>query len=41
LIAKKKVDLELFTQHTFPLKEYEKAFAFVMSRQGVKAILKP
>jgi L-iditol 2-dehydrogenase len=41
LIAKKKVDLALFTQHTFPLQEYEKAFAFVMSRQGVKAILKP
>jgi L-iditol 2-dehydrogenase len=41
LIAKKKVDLELFTQHTFPLKEYEKAFAFAISRQGVKAILKP
>jgi threonine dehydrogenase-like Zn-dependent dehydrogenase len=41
LIGKKKVDLELFTQHTFPLKEYEKAFAFVMSRQGVKSILKP
>ncbi|HEX7372550.1 MAG TPA: alcohol dehydrogenase catalytic domain-containing protein [Thermodesulfobacteriota bacterium] len=41
LIAKKKVDLELFTQHTFPLTEYEKAFAFVMSRQGIKAILKP
>ena len=41
LIAKKKVDLALFTQHTFPLQQYEKAFAFVMSRQGVKAILKP
>jgi L-iditol 2-dehydrogenase len=41
LIAKKKVDLALFTQHTFPLQEYEKAFAFVMSRQGVKSILKP
>jgi len=41
LIAKKKVDLEIFTQNTFSLKEYEKAFAFVMSRQGVKAILKP
>jgi L-iditol 2-dehydrogenase len=41
LIAKRKVDLELFTQHTFPLKEYQKAFAFAMSRQGVKAILKP
>jgi len=41
LIAKKKVDLALFTRHTFPLQEYEKAFAFVMSRQGVKAILKP
>jgi threonine dehydrogenase-like Zn-dependent dehydrogenase len=41
LIQKKKVDLELFTQDVFPLKDYEKGFAFAMSRQGVKAIIKP
>lgn len=41
LIQKKKVDLELFTPNTFPLENYEQAFAFVMSRKGVKAILKP
>ena len=41
LIAKKKVDLELFTPYVFPLREYERAFAFARSRQGVKAILKP
>ena len=41
LIQKKKVDLELFTPNTFPLEKYEQAFAFVMSRKGVKAILKP
>jgi threonine dehydrogenase-like Zn-dependent dehydrogenase len=41
LIAKKKVDLDLFTPHVFPLKEYEGAFEFAMSRKGIKAILKP
>jgi L-iditol 2-dehydrogenase len=41
LIGKKKVDLEHFTRNLFPLKEYDKAFAFAMSRQGIKTILKP
>jgi hypothetical protein len=33
--------LDLFTPHVFPLKEYERAFEFAMSRKGIKAILKP
>jgi threonine dehydrogenase-like Zn-dependent dehydrogenase len=41
LIGKKKVDLEPFTRHLFPLREYDTAFAFAVSRQGIKAILKP
>jgi len=41
LIAKEEVDVELFTKHTFPLKEAEEAFNFVLSRQGIKAILVP
>jgi L-iditol 2-dehydrogenase len=41
LIQKKKVDLAMFTPNTFPLKDYEQAFAFVMARKGIKAILKP
>lgn len=41
LIGKKQVDLDLFTQRVFPLHEYDKAFAYVMSRQGIKAIVTP
>lgn len=41
LIRKKKVDLEKFTENLFPLKEMDKAFDFVISRKGVKVILKP
>jgi threonine dehydrogenase-like Zn-dependent dehydrogenase len=41
LIGKKKVDLEPFTRNLFPLKDYDTAFAFAMSRQGIKTILKP
>jgi len=41
LIGKKKVDLEVFTRNIFPLMEYDKAFDFAISRQGIKTILKP
>jgi threonine dehydrogenase-like Zn-dependent dehydrogenase len=41
LIQKKKVDLEVFTPNVFPLKDYQQAFAFVMARKGIKAIIKP
>jgi len=41
LIGKKKVELEPFTRNLFPLKDYDTAFAFAMSRQGIKTILKP
>jgi L-iditol 2-dehydrogenase len=41
LIQKKKVNLELFTPHVFPLKDYQHAFAFAMARKGIKAIIKP
>jgi L-iditol 2-dehydrogenase len=41
LIHKKKVDLEDFTRNLFPLKEIDQAFAFALSRKGLKAILQP
>jgi L-iditol 2-dehydrogenase len=41
LIHKKKVELEDFTRHIFPLKEIDQAFAFALSRKGLKAILQP
>lgn len=41
LIQKKKVDVKKFTEDIFPLKEVDKAFDFVISRKGVKVILKP
>jgi threonine dehydrogenase-like Zn-dependent dehydrogenase len=41
LIQKRKVDLGPFTRHSFPLKEFEQAFAFAIARTGIKAIIKP
>jgi threonine dehydrogenase-like Zn-dependent dehydrogenase len=41
LIAKKKIDVELLLGHTFPLKEAEEAFQFVLARKGIKVILQP
>jgi L-iditol 2-dehydrogenase len=41
LIHKKKVDLEDFTRHIFPLQEIDQAFEFALSRKGLKAILQP
>ncbi|MCX5909699.1 MAG: zinc-binding dehydrogenase, partial [Deltaproteobacteria bacterium] len=41
LIQKRKVDLEQFTQNILPLKEFDKAFEFALSRKGLKVILKP
>jgi hypothetical protein len=35
------VELEDFTRHIFPLKEIDQAFAFALSRKGLKAILQP
>ncbi len=41
LIQKKRVELQEFTQNIFPLKEIDQAFAFAMSRKGLKVILHP
>jgi len=41
LIRKGKINVEEFTGHTFPLKEADKAFDFLMSRKGVKVIVRP
>ena len=41
LIQKKKVDIKKFTENIFSLEEVDKAFDFVISRKGVKAILRP
>ena len=41
LIQKKRVELEEFTRNIFPLKEIDQAFAFAMSRKGLKVILQP
>ena len=39
LLARGQVDVSLLMQRTFPLDQAQEAFEFVMSRQGVKAIL--
>ena len=39
LLARGQVDVSLLMQRTFPLGQAQEAFEFVMSRQGVKAIL--
>jgi L-iditol 2-dehydrogenase len=41
LIQKERVDLKEFTRNIFPLQEVEHAFAFAMSRKGLKVILQP
>jgi L-iditol 2-dehydrogenase len=41
LIQKGKIDVKKFTENIFPLKEAEKAFNFLISRKGVKVILRP
>ncbi len=41
LIQKEKVDLTEFTRNFFSLKEADQAFAFAMSRKGLKVILHP
>ncbi len=40
-IQKKRVELDPFTGNVFPLKEMDQAFAFAMSRKGLKVILRP
>jgi 2-desacetyl-2-hydroxyethyl bacteriochlorophyllide A dehydrogenase len=39
LLAQGRVDVEPLTRHVFPLDQAQEAFEFVLSRQGVKAIL--
>jgi len=39
LLAEGRVDVEPLTSHVFPLDQAQEAFDFVLSRQGVKAIL--
>jgi L-iditol 2-dehydrogenase len=39
LLAQGRVDVEALTRHVFPLDQAQEAFEFVLSRQGVKAIL--
>jgi threonine dehydrogenase-like Zn-dependent dehydrogenase len=39
LLAQGRVDVEPLTRHVFPLHQAQEAFEFVLSRQGVKAIL--
>jgi L-iditol 2-dehydrogenase len=39
LLAEGRVDVEPLTRHVFPLDQAQEAFEFVLSRQGVKAIL--
>jgi 2-desacetyl-2-hydroxyethyl bacteriochlorophyllide A dehydrogenase len=39
LLAQGRVDVEPLTRHVFPLEQAQEAFEFVLSRQGVKAIL--
>ena len=41
LIQKKRVELQEFTQNIFPLKEIDQAFAYAISRKGLKVILQP
>ncbi len=41
LIRKGKINVGKFTEHTFLLKEADKAFDFLMSRKGVKVVLRP
>ena len=41
LIQKRKVNVKKFTENIFPLKEADKAFDFMMSRKGLKVILRP
>ncbi len=41
LIQKEKVHVKKFTENIFSLKEVDKAFDFLISRKGVKVILKP
>ncbi len=39
LLAEEQVDVEPLTRHVFPLAQAAEAFEFVLSRQGIKAIL--
>jgi threonine dehydrogenase-like Zn-dependent dehydrogenase len=39
LLAQGRVDVEPLTCHVFPLDQAQEAFQFMLSRQGVKAIL--
>jgi L-iditol 2-dehydrogenase len=39
LLAQGRMDVEPLTRHVFPLHQAQEAFEFVLSRQGVKAIL--
>jgi threonine dehydrogenase-like Zn-dependent dehydrogenase len=39
LLAEGGVDVEPLARHVFPLDQAQEAFDFVLSRQGVKAIL--
>ena len=39
LLAQGRVDVEPLARHVFPLDQAQEAFDFVLSRQGVKAIL--
>ena len=39
LLAQGRVDVEPLARHVFPLDQAQEAFEFVLSRQGVKAIL--
>jgi L-iditol 2-dehydrogenase len=41
LLAARKVSTRILITHTFPLKEWKKAFEILLNLQGVKAILKP
>jgi len=39
LLAEDRIDVEPLLRHTFPLHQAQEAFDFVLSRQGIKAIL--
>ena len=41
LIQQKRVELQEFIQNIFPLKEIDQAFAYAISRKGLKVILQP